>query len=188
MYEAFVGAQLSRRWTASAQAGIFEAEAQGLQQVSVDPAIAALLGVASTTEAFYSKHTFPTGSVTLTRTFKNASLSANYAKTVTPGNGVYLASRQEIAAVTFGYTAERKWNFSFFAGASRLDSLGQDLQPFWQMNGGAGVTYTVDRFLHLTARYDARRQEIQYSTYNPTSYRVTLGLAFSPGTIPLSPW
>ena len=187
-YQAFLGAQLGRRWTGYIEAGAFQAEAQGLQEVSVDPAIAALLGVTTTTEAFYSKHTFPTGSATVTRSFKTASLSASYAKTVTPGNGVYLASRQEVAAVTYSYTAVRKLNFSFFAGATRFNSLGQSLQPYWQANGGAGVSYTLSRSLHLTARYDARRQEIQSSGYNPISYRATIGLAFSPGSVPLSLW
>ena len=186
-YEGFMGVQLGRHWTGTVQAGVFQAEAEGLQQVAVDPAIAALLGVTTTTEAFYSKHTFPTASATLTRIFKNAILSANYAKAVTPGNGVYLASRQETGAVNFSYTAVRKWNFNVFAGATRFNSLGQDLQPYWQANGGTGITYNAANWIHLTARYDARHQEIESGGFRPTSYRVTVGLAVSPGSVPLSP-
>jgi len=188
IYEAFVGSQLGRRWTLYVSGGAFQAEAEGLQQVAVDPVIAALLGVNTTTQAFYTTHVFPSGSANLTRAFKRASLSFGYAKTVAPGNGVYLASRQENATATFSYTGTRKLNFSFFAGAIRFNSLGQSLQPYWQANGGTGVTYNLTPALHLTARYDARHQEIVNNPYSPTSYRVTLGIAFSPGTIPLSLW
>jgi hypothetical protein len=187
-YEAFAGSQLGRSWTLSARAGAFQAEARGVQQVAVDPVIAALLGITSTTETFYSRHVFPSGDVTLTRAFKRASFSVDYQKTVTPGNGVYLASRQDNAWANFSYTGVRKLNLSAFVGATRFHSLGQELQPYWQANGGAGLTYNLTRALHLTARYDARRQEITASAYNPTSYRVTFGLAFSPGPVPLSLW
>jgi hypothetical protein len=172
-YEGFLGTQLSRRWTLSLRGGAFQAEEQGLQQVAVDPAIAALLGVTTTTQTYYANHVFPSAGADLTRTFKKASLSFGYGRTVTPGNGVYLASRQENATVTFSYTGTRKLNFSFFGGATRFHSLGQDLQPYWQANGGTGLTYNLTRALHLTARYDVRRQEIQTSSYNPTSYRLS---------------
>jgi hypothetical protein len=188
IYEAFMGSQLGRRWTMYISGGAFQAEAEGLQQVAVDPVIAALLGVTTTTQAFYSTHVFPSGSVNLTRGFKRASLSFGYAKTVTPGNGVYLASRQENAMATFSYTGTRKLNLSFFGGATRFNSLGQSLQPYWQVNGGTGLTYNLTPAWHLTARYDARHQEIQNNPYSPTAYRITLGIAFSPGTIPLSLW
>ena len=41
---------------------------------------------------------------------------------------------------------------------------------------------------HAVARYDLRQQEITIAGYRATSYRVTLGMAFSPGSMPLSLW
>jgi hypothetical protein len=185
-YEIFTGAQLAKNWTLSARAGAYQAEAQGVQQVAADPAIAALLGITTTTETFYSQHVYPSGEAVLTRTFKRALLSTSYTKTVTPGNGVYLASRSDNAWVTYSYTALRQLSLNFFGGATRFHSLGQDLQPYWQANGGLGLSYALTRALHFTMRYDARRQEIDSSTYHPMSYRVSFGLAYSPGTVPLS--
>ncbi|MBV8845542.1 MAG: hypothetical protein JO307_22265 [Bryobacterales bacterium] len=184
-YEGFLGTQLGRRWTLSARAGVFEAEANGIQQVAVSPVISALLGITTTTEAFYTRHIFPSIDGSLTRVFKNANLSFAYAKTASPGNGVYLASRQENAWIVFSYTGLRKINFTFFGGGTRFNSFGQNLPSYWQANGGAGLTYSLTRALHVTARYDARYERIQASGYSPTAYRVTLGVAYSPGTLPL---
>ena len=56
------------------------------------------------------------------------------------------------------------------------------------ITGGAGFTYGLTRMFHVVGRYDARHQEINLYNYRRTSYRATLGIAFSPGDIPLSLW
>jgi hypothetical protein len=40
----------------------------------------------------------------------------------------------------------------------------------------------------MVARYDARHQEISVAGYRSTGFRATLGIAFSPGNVPLSLW
>jgi hypothetical protein len=187
-YSVFYGGQLGRFWTVSLQGGLYRAEVQGLQQVALDPAIAALLGVNSTIQTFYAVNQIPSGSASLTRRFKQASLSFNYSRGVTPGNGVYLTSRSEFAGATYSYTGVRKTNFSVTAGENSLASLGQSIQTYRQFTGGAGVTYALLRELHLMARYDARHQEINLAGYRQTSYRIAFGLVFSSGDVPLSLW
>jgi hypothetical protein len=187
-YEGFWATQLSKYWTFSLQAGVFQAEVQGLQQVAVDPVIAALLGVSTTTQTFYARRIFPAGEARLTRKFHRALLSLSYSQYVTPGNGVYLASRQDSGEAALSYTGSRKLSFTVSGGEFSYKSVGQNLQTYIQANGGAGFTYTLARALHLTARYDLRHQDIQSLVYNHTSYRATIGLAFSPGPLPLSLW
>ena len=178
--------QLGEFWTMSVQGGAYQVEVQGLQRVAVDPVIAALLGVTSTVERFYRRSIFPQYGATLSRRFHRANLSFQYQSGPTGGNGVYLTSRQDTGSANFGYTATRKWSFSATGGYSRMEGIGQNLPPYAQIIGGAGVTYALTRPIHLTARYDARHQEIVNSVYLQDSNRATIGISFSPGDIPLS--
>lgn len=187
-YSIFLGTQLGRRWTLSLQAGVYQAEVQGIQQVSLDPAIAAILGIASTTQTFYAKNTLPYGGAQLSRQFKNAGFSLVYSRTIVPGNGVYLTSRSEFAGGTISYNGVRKFSLSLTAGENTLSSVGQNIQGYRMLTGGAGLTYAMTRALHVIARYDARQQQIDVAGYRRTSYRATLGIAFSPGDVPLSLW
>ena len=189
--EAFYTTQFARYWTFSLSGGVYIAQVEGLQQVALDPAVAALLGQGTTIQAFYRRVLYPSGEVKLIRRFKTAAISLEYSRLVTPGNGVYLTSRTENGGGTFSYTGIRKWNFSINGGYSSLASIGQGIQPYHQFNGGTGATYGLTRSIHLTARYDARHQEIIQGTptgYRRTGYRATIGLTFSPGDIPLSLW
>jgi hypothetical protein len=56
-------------------------------------------------------------------------------------------------------------------------------------NGGGGVTFQVSQAFHILARYDARRFEVAESAFGRRlSHYLTLGIAFSPGDLPLSLW
>jgi hypothetical protein len=187
-YQAVFGTQFGRRWTFSMQAGAFQTEVAGLQQVALDPSVAAIFGVASVTQTFYREDWFPSGGASLTRQFHRSSLTFSYSRTVLPGNGVYLTSRGDNALASYSYTGIRKVSLSVSGGEASLSSIGQTIPGYRQFIGGAGGTYALTRPIHLTARYDWRHQDINYGTYKPTSYRVTIGLQFSPGNIPLSMW
>ena len=178
--------QLSRSWTVSLQGGAYQAEVEGLRQVAVDPVIAALLGVTSAVQTFYQKSIFPQWSVGLDRHFQHADLSFGYSQGVSAGNGVYLTSRQDSGSANFSYTATRKWSFNVNGGYTRLNGIGQNLQPYSGFTGGAGATYAITNPIHLVAEYDARRQEIVDAAFRQVSYRASIGISFSPGDIPLA--
>jgi hypothetical protein len=165
---------------------VYVVEVQGLQRVAVDPVIAALLGVNSTVETFYQESVFPQWSASLGRKFHRANLSFQYQSGVSGGNGIYLTSRQDTGGANFSYTASRKWSFSASGGYSRLQGIGQDLQPYSQIAGGSGVTYSVTRPIQIIARYDRRHQEITNGVFLQNSYRASIGISFSPGDIPLA--
>lgn len=178
--------QLSRAWTVKATGGAYQAEVQGLQQVAVDPAIAALFGVASTVQTFYRKSTFAQWGLTLTRRFQRANLSFDYQDSPSPGNGVYLTSRTQAATGAFSYTATRKWSFSASGGYSQLEGIGQNLPTYGQITGGAGAIYAITSPIHVLVRYDARNQELVDAAFQRVTYRVTVGISFSPSDIPLA--
>jgi hypothetical protein len=70
-----------------------------------------------------------------------------------------------------------------------FSSLGQTLTPYKYFSGGAGATYAVTRSLHLIAHFDSRYQDItEVNAFKKSSYRASIGVAFSPGDIPLTLW
>jgi hypothetical protein len=186
--QVFIGTNLGRVWTVTINAGVFHSEVSGLQTVALNPLVAALLGQASTVQAFYKENIFPSGSVSLVRKFKSASLNFSFSQAVTPGNGVYLTSKNQGAMAGYSYTATRKINLSVSGGYQDLESLGQQIEPYKSWTGGAGLTYTLPYTLHFVGRYDYRYQQIEDYTFKHTGYRVSLGLQFSPGKVPLSFW
>jgi hypothetical protein len=177
-----------RRWTFKILAGGMQVEAEGLQTVALDPLVASILGVSTTVQTYYRKTIIPSGNATLTRRFKSASLNFNYSQGVNPGNGVYLTSRQQTGNAAFSYTGVRKTSLTVDGTYSSFSSLGQSLTPYRYFWGGASVAYAVTRALHLTARYESRHQDIEQTTFKKNSYRMSFGIAFSPGDIPLSIW
>ncbi len=187
-YTVFLAAQLGRLWTFSVEAGAFQVNTLGLQTVALDPAVAALLGVSSTVQIFSASNWLPAGRGGLTRQFKTANLSFSYVETVTPGNGVYLTSRSQGGSANYSYTGLRKVAFTIGGGYYSLASLGQTIAPYHTFTGSTAISYSLTRALHALARYDLRQQEITLAGYRATSYRLTLGLAFSPGSLPLSLW
>ena len=187
-YEGFFSNQLGRRWIFTISGGAFQADVTGIKQVALNPVIAALLGQATASQAFSALAVYPSGTVSLGGVFKTSNIQFNYGRTATPGNGVYLTSRQESAGFNYGYTGIRGWNFSLSGSYNKLTTVGQGIQPYTQYSGGAGITYAITKSLHAVGRYDARHQEIDQAGFRRSSYRATLGLAYSPGDKPLSLW
>jgi hypothetical protein len=187
-FEGTFGATFSRAWTVTMRGGVFIAESLSVQAVTLDPALAALFRTTKVLAPLYLKSTNASGFVELRRQFRRASLSVQYSRGASPGNGAYLASRVDSATGRLSYTAIRKLNFGIDGGYYRLTSLGTDLQTDTEYSGGAGLSYELVHLVHLTTRYDARHQELQFGGYRQSGYRVTFGVAFSPGNIPLSLW
>ena len=177
-----------RRWTLRILGGGAQVEAEGLQTVALDPLVASILGVSTTVQTFYQRTIIPSVSGGLSRKFKSSNLGFSYSQGISPGNGVYLTSRQQMGGASFSYTGIRKTSLTAEGNYSSFSSLGQSLAPYRYFGGGGSVSYAMSHALHLTARYESRHQEIDLSTFQKNSYRMSFGIAFSPGDIPLSIW
>lgn len=187
-YNLFFATQLSRLWTFSLQGGAYQVSTVGVQSVALSPSVAAILGVPNVTETFSAHDWLPAGEARLNRKFKQANLSFVYARTMAPGNGVYLTSRSQSGTGAYSYTGLKNFAFTIGGGYWTLSSVGQGLKPYQTFTGSTSLTYNLTHSLHAVARYDLRQQEITIAGFRATSYRLTLGLAFSPGAVPLSLW
>jgi hypothetical protein len=180
--------RLGRYWELSARAGGSRVETLGLTRVDIDPVIAAIIGRSTGVEVFYRVNWVPSAEATLTRSFRYASLVFHYNRGVTPGNGLYLTSRQQSATSNFSYTGIRKLNLGVQAGYSSLGSLTQTIGNSSGFTGGGGLTYNITRAFYFVSRYDYRHYDVELSTFKRNSHRATIGFGFSPGEVPLSLW
>jgi hypothetical protein len=188
MGQLFFATSLGKRWTVSIAGGIFQSQVQGVEQIALSPVVAALLGQSVGFQAFNTTNYYPSVDARLTGKFKTSQFTLSYSQSVTPGDGVYLTSRQDIGGASYSYTATRKWNIGGSLSYYRLDSLGQNIMPYNTYGAGAGFTYRLPKSLHIIGRYDYRRQDIEAGVFRRDASRVTLGLGWSPGNVPLSLW
>lgn len=179
---------LSRRWEFALDVGGVRSQALGLNQVSIDPAIAAIVGRNFAVVQFDRTVYGPSGDLRLTRTFDRSALTMGYTIGTTPGNGVYLTSKQNQVYANYSYTGYRRFTLGSTASYTELSSVGQTLGKYTSMMGGLGMTYRIVRSTHLQARYDYRHYSTQNAGFQKDSQRVTVGLAFSPGETPLAIW
>jgi hypothetical protein len=178
--------QIGRSWQVGLGGGAFSAETQGIQTTSLDPTLSALLGVDSVQTAFYKKSLLPVAMASISRQFRKSSLGANFNTSVTPGNGVYLTSQQRSINGSYSYNGISRLGLSVTLGSIELQTIGQTLQNYRQLNGTANVSYRVGKSMNLVATYMRRHQDILNNPFLRNSSRVSIGIYFSPGEIPLS--
>ena len=179
---------LSKNLDFALEAGGSRINTGGLAQVSLDPAVAAILGRNTAVVTFSRVLHVPHTDARLVRRFKHSSLVLSYSSGVSPGNGVYLASRQTAETAGFSYTGARRFTAALSAGYTRLSSLGQVLPIYTNLQTGGGLTYRLLGDTYIELRYDHRQFSTQNLFYNLDSNRVSLGLAYSPGATPLAIW
>lgn len=179
---------LGRNIDLQIQAGGSRIDSDGLTLVTLDPSIAAIIGQGTAVVTFSRVLFVPLEDVRLVRRFHQASFNAGYSSGVSPGNGLYLTSRQNTASGNLSYTAAHRITGALNAGYSRLATLGQSLPPYTNIQAGASLYYRLSGGLHLRLRYDYRHYSTQYLLYKVDSNRISLGMAYSPGAARLAIW
>jgi hypothetical protein len=179
---------LSRKWDFNLRAGAIRVDSLGIIQVALDPAIAAIVGESFANVTSFRVVYAPLEEARLMRRFNQSSLSLGYSVGASPGNGVYLTSKQNAASLGYSYTGYRRWTFALNSGYTELSAVGQTLGKYTNIEGGTGVTYKMGHETHIQFRYDYRHYTTQNDFYQKDSNRVSLGLAFSPGETPLAIW
>jgi hypothetical protein len=183
---------LTREWDLSTLGGGVRVATLGLTQVPLDAAIAALVDQNFAVVTFHNMLYLPVAEVRLIRRFKVASLIFDYSSSVTPGNGLYLTSRQTSGQVAYSYMATRSLQARVNAGYNQLSALGQTLGKYSNVQGGIQVFYKLTGAAYLDVRYDYRHYTTQYTIGDAflemDSNRVSLGVGFNLGETPLVTW
>jgi hypothetical protein len=179
---------ISKTWQLAAEIGGYRVHSLTLTQVPVNPTIAAIVGSAYATVVTRPVQFMPMYDAALTHTMAHSSLAFTYSKTIMPGNGAYLTSETQNAGVNFSYLGSRRLAASVIAGYSDMSAIGQQIGSFRMEYAGCGLTYKLYDAVHLELRYDYRHFNTGLTNYLTNENRVSLGLAFSPGPMPLAVW
>jgi len=124
--------QLTRRWTFSGGAGLYRAESQRLQNVQVDPVVAALIGVFSSVQVFHNVVQGLSASAGIGGRLGSSSVGIAYHRGISPGNGVFLTSQEEVVQGNVSFLSRRRVNAGTYAMWGRLK------QVFEGLDGNAG--------------------------------------------------
>lgn len=178
-----------RVWILNLTAGTTYAQIHQIVAVQLNPILAALFGVPAVALPVSSSNFYPTGTAELKRQFQHASAYVRYGRSVAEGNGFLLTTRNENASGGISYTGIDKWNFGIDGRYQKASNLGQNSGVSTWYGGGGGVTYELWKYTHLSGHFDVGHYNLGVgSLYNRTTERATVGLVFSPGSIPLSLW
>ncbi len=179
---------LSRGLELRLRGGGSNVKTSGIQTITLDPVIAAILGVTQGTTVIRRTNIIPDISAQLFKTMKNGTASLQYVESVTPGNGLYLTSRHTSISGYYDYTGIRRWTFSAGAGQDTLSTLGILLGRFTSTTARLGVDRLLGGGFQATAYSEYRHFDVSEVAFLRNAYRINLGLAWSPSERPLKLW
>jgi len=170
-------------------AGFFRVETEGVQNVSIDPAIAAFLGISATQFSVnYSTSYVPNASGRLSQTFNKGVAFLAGGRTVTPGNGLFLTSQMTNITGGYTYTGIRRWSFSATGAWNDGKTIGSAIIPgeYRDTVGSISMSRSLTRAVHVVAGAEAIQfGSNNFAQYNRRIYDVRIGLQFAPGDVPL---
>ncbi len=177
--------ELTRSLQFRVRGGGSQVVTDGIETVTIDPTIAALLGYSVGTIAVHRSNYVPDLTAQLFKAYRIGTASVEFTDGVTPGNGIFLTSRHESFSGHYDYIGLRRWTFQ--AGASRdtLTTLGVLVGQYTSYVADLGGVRTLTKGLQATLRAEYRHFDISGAPFLRNSYRINLGIAWSPGEQPL---
>jgi hypothetical protein len=188
-FVATYGIRLTKALEFSAYGGVMRAETKFVQNVAIDPAIAALIGASTGTAIVHRIDLVPNVVGRLSQTFSRGVLYLSAGHTVMPGNGLFLTSETTSANAGYTYTGRRSWSFSTQAGYDHAKSVGNVLGYYGGITGSLSASRQLMRSVHAVASFNVRKyQSPDFNLYNRLIYTVRVGIGFAPGSVPLRAW
>ena len=154
--------QLSRSLEFTGFGGFARTESKFLQNVPIDPVIAALIGLPNGVVISHSIVFHPNYGGRLSRSFQRG--------------------------VAF-HTGIRRWSLGATAAYTRANSVSNVVGAYGDVSGSLSTSRQIGRFTHMALSFSAMQyRSSSFVGYNRLTYSANLGLAFSPGNIPLRIW
>jgi hypothetical protein len=181
--------RVSRNFEFSGYGGVMRAETKFVQNVPLDPAVAAIIGVAVASEVAYRIDYVPNLAGRLSYTVQHGIFYVSGGHTITPGNGLFLTSSSTNAGVGYSYTGLKRWSISASAGYNRSNSIGNVTGVYGGYQGSLNASRSLFRFTHgvISANFNKYTSGV-FTNYNRWTYSIRVGLGFTPGDIPLRLW
>ena len=181
--------QLSRFLEFTGYGGVMRVETKFVQNVPVDPAVAAIIGIQEGTQVIYSVRTIPNINARLSRTFSRGVAYIAGGHTVTPGNGLFLTTAMTEGTAGYTYTGLRHWSFNSQLAYTNGNSIGNVYGRYTGFTGTVSASRQISRAVHAIVSFDGRNYgSHDFSLYNRTIWDVRVGIGFAPGDVPIRLW
>jgi hypothetical protein len=161
----------------------------GLLSFNLDPLVAALLGQSVGEVAVNHSNYIPDASAQATRRYRNGAVGVDVVVGVSPGNGLYLTSKRLAYGGHYDFSGLRRYALSIGATREQLGSLGLALRGYDAYGFNMNASRELQHNLSSSFRVEYRRYNSGGSgTPYESPYRVSMGIAWSPGDRPLPIW
>jgi hypothetical protein len=179
---------LSKRLQFRFRGGGSRVVTNGTQVILLDPVIAAILGYTQGVIAIHRMNYIPDISAQLFSQYKVGTASLEFIESITPGNGLFLTSRRTSISGHYDYTGIRRWTFTAGGSYDDLITLGVLVGEYRSYSARLAATRVLHAGFQATLSGEYRRFDISDASFLRNSYRVSLGVAWSPSERPLKLW
>ena len=173
-----------RFWRFSIDAGASIVDIQNNVTIVVNPALVPFFGPTLTFRNV-NKSIYPSGTISLTRSFKTSAVSISYLRGITSGNGLFTTSRQEAFNAQSSYSGFRRVGLGADVSYGKLIALSQSVGGYGTYSVGGFGSYALGRGVRLRARYDFRHQTVDTNSYLRNGSRVLFGVEYVKNEVPL---
>jgi len=178
--------QFARLWTVSGSVGVTRADSNGFIRVPVSIILNGQQVTGIAVGPYHRTTLTPSFEGSISRRLRRIIISGSAGQVVSPGNGVYLASTDRFFGATASYSMRRA-NISASGGYFHLTSLANAVsQSYATTSFGASYGYTLSRHIGAVVRYDYYRYGSLYNYPSAGDNRLSFGLSFTSGSIPLT--
>ena len=171
---------LNRNWDFHVQGGVYRASLLQPIRVSLDPAVAQLLGQTSTTQIYKGASYRGQGSVLLNGSFRRSSVNLSYYRTTGAGNSVFLTSQVDGVMSTYSYQLKRRCSVMIGGFYLHQTDLSGNYNSLNQYGGISSFFYRVMDSLHVMANVGTRHVNLNGPNYRPNSMTASVGFGYSP--------
>lgn len=180
--------QLGKRTDLSLQGGFLRMESLGLTSATVDPVIAALIGISRVSEVFYSVSILPTAQVSFNyRVSRLHTLSMNGGIAATPGNGIINTARSTFAGGSYYYSGIRNIGLGANLAYIKMASLIGNNQAFESIQSSVNANKRLTNQIFFTISAGNRRfLGNNLNGFKRSSLQLSAGFTWSPREVPIS--
>jgi hypothetical protein len=187
--QASYGLTITRSVEFSGYAGLGQAKTIFIENIRLDPVIAALLGQSLGAAVGDRSDVTPNLGARISKSIHNGVFAFGAEHGIKPGNGLFLTSTATNVYGQYSYTGLRWWSFSLSANYNKNRNISNLNGTYGGYAASAHASRSLGRSLHAVATFSARQYSSQeYNRYNRLMYSATAGLAWAPGDVPLRLW
>jgi hypothetical protein len=178
-------------WSVLASGGGSRSQSSGVVDLGLSPGLSQLVGTTYIAGSYNTTTYVPYFQGSATRQLRHMSLSISGGQSISPGNGLLLASKNLNASGFFSYTW-RLASLGFGGSYYRFGSVSNTAQPYNTETISASYGYPLTRHMALNLRYD-------FINYTNVSYpnlatvvpfdrdnRFSVGIIFNSKSIPIT--